>query len=105
MATPLAVSSANPWQGLDVQSEWERFSQRDASANEVWTSHVWVDNMHCAACSGRIEQTMKQMRGVLAVHASAASKRVRVVWDARQISPSQWFAGLNEIGYPALPLN
>lgn len=105
MATPLAVSSANPWQGLDIQSEWERFSQRDASANEVWTSHVWVDNMHCAACSGRIEQTMKQMRGVLAVHASAASKRVRVVWDARQISPSQWFAGLNEIGYPALPLN
>ena len=105
MANPLAVSSANPWQGLDIQSEWERFSQRDASAAEVWTSHVWVDNMHCAACSGRIEQTIKQQRGVLAVQASAASKRVRVVWDAKQTSPSSWFANLNEIGYPALPLN
>ena len=105
MATPLAVSSANPWQGLDVQSEWERFSQRDATGQNVWTSHVWVDNMHCAACSGRIEQTIKHMRGVLAVHASAASKRVRVVWDAQQTSPSLWFASLNEIGYPALPLN
>jgi len=105
MAKTLAVSSANPWQGLDIQSEWERFSQRDASANEVWTSHVWVDNMHCAACSGRIEQAIKQQTGVLAVHASAASKRVRVIWDAKQISPSKWFANLNDIGYPALPLN
>jgi len=105
MANPLAVSSANPWQGLDIQSEWERFSQRDASSAEVWTSHVWVDNMHCAACSGRIEQTIKQQRGVLAVHASAASKRVRVVWDAKQIFPSSWFASLNDIGYPALPVN
>jgi len=105
MVNPLAASSANPWQGLDIQSEWERFSQRDASAAEVWTSHVWVDNMHCAACSGRIEQTIKQQRGVLAVQASAASKRVRVVWDAKQTSPSSWFANLNEIGYPALPLN
>lgn len=105
MAKTLAVSSANPWQGLDIQSEWERFSQRDASANEVWTSHVWVDNMHCAACSGRIEQAIKQQTGVLAVHASAASKRVRVIWDAQQISPSKWFANLNDIGYPALPLN
>lgn len=105
MAKPLAVNSANPWQGLDIQSEWERFSQRDAATADVWTSHVWVDNMHCAACSGRIEQTIKQQPGVLAVHASAASKRVRVVWNAAKTSPSQWFANLNEIGYPALPLN
>lgn len=105
MAASQAVSSANPWQGLDVQSEWERFSQRDATSSHVWTSHVWVDNMHCAACSGRIEQTIKQIPGVLAVHASSASKRVRVVWDAQKISPSQWFANLNDIGYSALPVN
>ncbi|MEZ0210958.1 MAG: heavy metal translocating P-type ATPase [Methylophilus sp.] len=105
MAASQAVSGANPWQGLDIQSEWERFSQRDASASHVWTSHVWVDTMHCAACSGRIEQTMKQLPGVLAVHASSASKRVRVVWDAQKTSPSQWFANLDEIGYSALPVN
>lgn len=105
MAASQAVSGANPWQGLDIQSEWERFSQRDASATHVWTSHVWVDTMHCAACSGRIEQTMKQLPGVLAVHASSASKRVRVVWDAQKTSPSQWFANLDDIGYSALPVN
>ena len=105
MAEPRAVSSANPWLGLDIQPEWERFSQRETTNSPVWTSHVWVDNMHCAACSGRIEQSLKQQSGVLAVHASAASKRVRVVWDAQKTSPSQWFANLNEIGYPALPVN
>ena len=83
MAEPRAVSSANPWLGLDIQPEWERFSQRETTTSPVWTSHVWVDNMHCAACSGRIEQSLKQQSGVLAVHASAASKRVRVVWDAQ----------------------
>jgi P-type Cu2+ transporter len=105
MAKSQVVNSANPWQGLDIQSEWERFSQRDASASHIWTSHVWIDAMHCAACSGRIEQTVKQIPGVLAVHASAASKRVRVVWDAQKISPSLWFANLDEIGYTALPVN
>ncbi|WP_091471393.1 heavy metal translocating P-type ATPase [Methylophilus rhizosphaerae] len=104
MAEPRAVSSANPWLGLDIQSEWERFSQRETTTSSVWTSHVWVDSMHCAACSGRIEQSLKQHAGVLAVYASAASKRVRIVWDAQKTSPSKWFANLNEIGYPALPV-
>lgn len=105
MAKSQVVSSANPWQGLDIQSEWERFSQRESSSSNIWTSHVWVESMHCAACSGRIEQNIKQIPGVLAVYASAASKRVRVVWDAQKISPSQWFANLDQIGYSALPLN
>ncbi len=105
MAESVAVSSANPWQGLDIQTEWERFSQRESTTSSIWTSHVWVDSMHCAACSGRIEQNIKQIPGVLAVYASAASKRVRVVWDAQKISPSQWFANLDEIGYTAMPVN
>jgi P-type Cu2+ transporter len=105
MAKSQVVSSANPWQGLDIQSEWERFSQRESTTSSIWTSHVWVESMHCAACSGRIEQNIKQIPGVLAVYASAASKRVRVVWDAQKITPSQWFANLDQIGYSALPLN
>lgn len=105
MAESVAVGSANPWQGLDIQSEWERFSQRESTTSNVWTSHVWVGSMHCAACSGRIEQTIRQQPGILGVHASAASKRVRIIWDAQKIYPSQWFANLNEIGYTALPVN
>lgn len=97
--------NTHPWQGLDVQSEWERFSQRHGPQSDVWTSHVWVDSMHCAACSGRIEQSTKQLPGVLGVHASAASKRVKVIWDARHTQPSRWFASLSDIGYPALPVN
>ena len=105
MAHVLGMNSVNPWQGLDVKSEWERFSQRQAQESHVWTSHVWVEQMHCAACSGRIEQTIKQLPGVVSVRASAASKRVSVSWDDSQIQPSRWFSTLNEIGYPALPLN
>lgn len=105
MTDSLIAANTNPWQGLDVQSEWERFSQRHTQEANVWTSHVWIDNMHCAACSGRIEQSVKQMHGVLGVHASAASKRVRVIWDAQRMHPSDWFANLHAIGYPALPVN
>ena len=96
---------SNPWQGLDVQSEWARFSQRHGQQSSLWTSHVWVDSMHCAACSGRIEQSLKQLPGVSAVYASAASKRVKVVWDAALTQPSRWFASLSDIGYAALPVN
>ncbi len=105
MTDTLKAANANAWQGLDVQSEWERFSQRHEETSDIWTSHVWVDHMHCAACSGRIEHALKQMHGVLAVHASAASKRVKVVWDAHLVHPSEWFATLHAIGYPALPVN
>lgn len=101
---PIANAS-NPWLGLDVQSEWERFSQRLGQQSHVWTSHVWVESMHCAACSGRIEHALKQLPGVHAAYASAASKRVKVVWDDAVTFPSQWFSELNAIGYPALPVN
>ncbi len=94
----------NPWLGLDIQSEWERFSQRHQAEEAIWTSHVWVEKMHCAACSGRIEQSLKQMPGVLGVYASAASKRVKIVWDASRTHPSAWFQNFNAIGYPALPV-
>ena len=115
MATSQATGSNTPWQGLDVPSEWERFSQSQSGQAlssqsgtrpaSVWTSHIYVDAMHCAACSGRIEHALKHTPGVLAAQASAASKRVRVVWDANQTMPSQWFAALSSIGYAAMPLN
>lgn len=104
MRLPLE-KAPNPWLGLDIPTEWERFSQRHRDDEAVWTSHVWVEKMHCAACSGRIEQSLKQLPGVLGVYASAASKRVKIVWDANLIQPSDWFASFANIGYPALPVN
>lgn len=101
----LSDDRSTRWQGLDVESEWERFSQREYPQSSVWTSYVWVEAMHCAACSGRIQSSFKQFPGILQLQASAANKRVKVTWDATRTSPSLWFSKLDEIGYTALPIN
>ncbi len=101
----MADERATKWQGLDVESEWEKFSQREHPQSTIWTSYAWVEAMHCAACSGRIQSSFKAFPGILQLQASAANKRVKVTWDATRTSPSLWFSKLDEIGYTALPIN
>lgn len=107
----IKTNTQSDWLGLDVQEEWEKFSaKRLKSTNTsnqedtVWESMLLVDAMHCAACSGRVEQALAGMPGILAVTANATNKRVKVIWQSSLTKPSSWFAQLAKQGYPALPL-
>jgi P-type Cu2+ transporter len=97
---------------LDDPAEWPSFGRPDgdvdgvqgaAAEAHIWTSQVALEGMYCATCALTIEDALHAVPGVLQAEVSAAARRARVVWDSRQVVPSQWMAAVQSAGYRAVP--
>ena len=94
---------------LDERQEWLRFSeqhQKSQVAGDVtclWSSHVMIEGMHCAACAFTVEEALLAVPGVRSAEVNAATHRAKVVWDETQVLPSQWMSAVARVGYGALP--
>ncbi len=62
-----------------------------------------LSGLHCAACSGLIEQALHSVGGVQRAQVSAASERATVVWDPAQTRPSALISAVRAAGYDAVP--
>ena len=62
-----------------------------------------LTGLHCAACSGLIEQALQRVSGVQQARVSAASERATVVWDPAHTRPSALIAAVRAAGYDAVP--
>ncbi|MDQ0036837.1 Cu2+-exporting ATPase [Variovorax boronicumulans] len=111
---PLSPVSSQPsftpaaderWQLLDDPTEWLEFGQpgEGAASSGLWSSHVVVQGMHCAACALTVEAALRKVPGVIEAQVNAASQRARVVWSATATRPSRWFEASAAAGYPLLP--
>ena len=105
MSTAVLSSPANTITLLDDPDEWEVFSKRSAPEASTWESSVAIEGMHCAACALTVEDALKGVPGVQAVHVSPGSHRAQVVWDAQVVKPSQWMRAVEKSGYRAVPAN
>ena len=98
---------------LDDPQEWPNFgkplggapssSSYDPATVPVWDSQVVLEGMYCATCALTIEDALRAVPGIEQVEVSAAAHRARVVWDARRVTPSQWFEAIRQAGYQAVP--
>ncbi|MDO9405621.1 MAG: cation-translocating P-type ATPase [Polaromonas sp.] len=91
---------------LDDPAEWMAFSEpagQGADSNDLWSSRVVVQGMHCAACSLAVERALMAAAGVVSAQVSAASGRARIVWSAGTTRPSQWMVAAQPQGYTVLP--
>jgi Cu2+-exporting ATPase len=93
---------------LDDRQEWLRFSEAHKSRTPtdaacVWDSHVVIEGMHCAACAFTVEEALLSVPGVQSAEVNAATHRAKVVWDEKQVMPSQWMQAVARVGYGALP--
>jgi Cu2+-exporting ATPase len=104
-ALPAQESDARAaWAAWDGQSAWGTFSQEHVDAPGVWTSHIVLGGMHCAACSITVEQALSQVDGVVRSQVNASTHRAQVVWDARRTKPSHWLQAIVRAGYVAEPV-
>ena len=71
------------------------------------TSHVdfLVPEMHCAACIGRIEDSLAGLPGVTRARANLTSHRVGVDFDAAAGDPDAMLAAIESAGYDARPFD
>ena len=108
---PAAEASADAlrWSVLDDPFErdaftrWEPAAPASSAGPRIAESSLRIVGMHCAACSGTLEQALRRVRGVLSVNVSAAAQCATVRWDAGLTSASQLARAIESAGYAALP--
>ena len=102
MPSPAAPTPADV---LDDPLEQGRFTRWVAGpAGECWAeSSLQLAGLHCAACSGIIEQALRRVPGVHQVQVSAAAERATVCWDPDVSRPSALIAAVRGAGYDAVP--
>ncbi len=107
-STPQARPQLPPLEQLQVLDdplEWGAFSQVLEGDSSIWVSHVVVYGMHCAACSGSVEDALLRVPGVVGARVSAATQRATVQWHAGQTVPSRWMQSVRSSGYHMVPAN
>jgi Cu2+-exporting ATPase len=104
------------WQILDTEEQWQKFSQpfksnpsslasstQEVAENTLIQSHLLVDGLRCAACSGIIEHGLQQLPGVVSARVSMSKKRAVVVWSPATTRPSLILKTIQNLGYSANP--
>ncbi len=104
--TPAHAASADaPLSVLDDPIEQGRFTRWIAGAQgeRLAESSLQLGGLHCAACSGLIEQALQRVDGVRSARVSAAAERATVCWDPLRTRPAALIAAVRAAGYDAVP--
>lgn len=96
---------------LDTPDQWLSFSQspptqhygNDVGTESLVESTLLLCGLHCAACSGIIEQGLSQLPGVVNARVSMSKSRAMVVWSPSITAPSKIIAAIQALGYGASP--
>ncbi|QFT94521.1 Copper-transporting P-type ATPase [Roseovarius sp. THAF9] len=62
-----------------------------------------IDGMHCASCTGRVEDSLTAMPGVLTAAVNLASQTAQVTYLAGTTTPADLARVVTQSGYPARP--
>jgi Cu2+-exporting ATPase len=101
---PLEVT--DDFSALDDPEEQRAFTEgSDTSRSGAAESLLVVQGMYCAACADTVEAALKAQPGVLRAEVNAASRRLRLHWDPKQIRLSELAQAVGRSGYRVLPLS
>ncbi len=102
---PAAAPPGAKLAAVDDPLEQGRFTRwvQGEGGERLGESSLQLAGLHCAACSGIIEQALREVPGVRSARVSAASHRASVCWDPERTRPSELIAAVRAAGYEAVP--
>jgi Cu2+-exporting ATPase len=62
-----------------------------------------VENIHCAACSWLIENSLSSVSGIDRLNVNTINQRAEITWNTQEVNLSTILTRLAEIGYPSSP--
>src|SRR5258708_38552569 len=90
------------WQGVVAGWAPQALAAEEKTAATV-TSLFKVEGMTCGGCEAGVRMKVKKLAGVEKVEASYETKRARVSYDPKLVTPQRIIAAINDPGYsPAL---
>jgi len=75
-----------------------------ATASQSEACTLDLAGMHCAACVGRVERSLKKVGGVADANVNLATNRAHVTYDPAQTTLAAIVAAIEKAGYGAMPI-
>lgn len=75
--------------------------ERDGSAS----LNLLVENLHCAACLGKIERALRAFPGVTVARVNMSTRRLHVAWRDGEAEPAELMRAVQALGYPVTPFD
>lgn len=67
--------------------------------------HLLVENLHCAACIGKIEGFLNAQPDVIDARVNMSTRRLSVSWQHNKVNPADLMRGVAALGYPVAPFD
>ena len=64
-----------------------------------------VENLHCAACIGKIETRLRQFDAVHKARVNLSTRRLSIVWRDCETDPVEMMRAVAALGYPVTPFD
>ncbi len=81
--------------------DYSHYARR--SADGVETMDIVVDGIHCGGCIGRIERSLKEVRGLADARLNFTNRRLTLTWNDPAFDPGEAIRMLERMGYNANP--
>jgi Cu2+-exporting ATPase len=98
---PGPVPAAGPREDCVQRERFSPYVRR--AADGTASLSLIVENMHCAACIGRIESRLRAIQGVVAARVNYTTQRLAVSWRPAETGPEVLVEALQAAGYRAVP--
>lgn len=93
---------ARDWTVFDREQSLRRYTRLEADGAR--TVSLQLEGLHCTACGWLIENSLRQMPGVLALAVQVPAERAELRFDPQRVCLSALLRRLSELGYVGRPL-
>ena len=91
---PDAAYDHSHWQAYDLPDIAAQYTYRDGENNEI---HLYIDGLHCAACTWLISRALERAHGITHTHINLTTGRAEIRW--RDTPLSAILATIADLGY------
>lgn len=74
-------------------------------ADGVDRLNLLVENLHCAACIGKIERRLLDDPAVISARVNMSTRRLNIAWHHGNADPAELMRGVAALGYPTAPFD
>lgn len=96
--------SHRDWTAFDREAALRRYTHL-AAADGYRCVSLQLDGLRCAACAWLIENSLRQLAGVVEIQVDASAARAELRFDPQRVALSQVLERLHELGYAPTPLS
>ncbi|WP_072281225.1 heavy metal translocating P-type ATPase [Rappaport israeli] len=86
------------WQAYDIDAIAQQYLHSDNDSHEL---HLYLDNIHCAACAWLIRSALQDIHNLQHIHINTTTARAQIRWHKdHPLKLSQLLQTLDQLGYP-----